>query len=308
MTMPSPRPAAARPDGLPMARMAAAGAVAALFLAASVLALPGAVRAQTDAQESVPADTEDVMEGATIVRGKYSAGETNADWEAALRNGKPERIAEWRDYGDNGNANVVFSFHNGDLMHYAEHGRRRGGQAGSMDGLRRIELNLSFSQGRYTGGRKTVDGIETEPTDAEIRGANLQALAALERLAVAKPAWQETRQGTGFSITSIPQAAGPSAEARKLAGGGEIVFRCSEQVVAVLGAAQDRLVVETQGRDPVTLQRQPPGQRYDYFGAGWGAQRRGEELRLEEASGRAMLCRIVSAAAPPDSLPPASPR
>lgn len=309
MTMPSPCPAAARPAGLPTARMAAAGAVAVLFLAASVLALPVAARAQTDAQDSAPADTEDVTEGATIVRGKYSVGETSVEWEAALRNSKPERIAEWRDYGDNGNANVVFSFHNGDLMHYAEHGRRRGGQAGAMDGLRRVELNLSFSQGRYTGGRKTVDGIETEPTDAEIRGANLQALAALERLAVAKPAWQETRQGTGFSITSIPQAAGPSAEARKLAGaGGEIVFRCSEQVVAVLGAAQDRLVVETQGRDPVTLQRQPPGQRYDYFGAGWGAQRRGEELRLEEASGRAMLCRIVSAAAPPDSLPPASPR
>ena len=298
MPMPSPRADAPRLAGLAMIRMAIGG----LML---VAALPA--QAQTPAPDTPPADTEDVMEGATIVRGKYTAGETNADWEAALRSGKPERIAEWRDYGDNGNANVVFSFHNGDLMHYAEHGRRRGGQAGSMDGQRRIELNLSFSQGRYTGGRKTVDGIETEPTDAEIRGANVQALAALERLAVAKPAWQDVRQGTGFSIASIPQAAAPSAEARKLAGaGGEIVFRCNDQLVAVLGAAQDRLVVETQGRDPVTLQRQSPGQRYDYFGAGWGAQRSGEEIRLEEASGRAMLCRIVSAAAPPSSLPPSS--
>ena len=278
-----------------------------LLLAASLLVAVPPAHAQAQAQETPPADTEDVMEGATIVRGKYTAGETNADWEAALRSGKPERIAEWRDYGDNGNANVVFSFHNGDLMHYAEHGRRRGGQAGSMDGLRRIELNLSFTQGKFTGGKKTVDGIETEPTDAEIRGANVQALAALERLAVAKPAWQEVQKGTGFSIASIPQAAAPSAEARKLAGaGGEIVFRCNEQLVAVLGAAQDRLVVETQGRDPVTLQRQSPGQRYDYFGAGWGAQRSGEEIRLEESSGRAMLCRIVSAAAPPSSLPPSS--
>lgn len=298
----------ARP--LPASQRRRSGATAkGLLLAVSLLAavLPALARAQIQ-QDPVPADTEDVTEGATIVRGKYSAGGANADWEAALRNSKPERIAEWRDYGENGNANVVFSFHNGDLMHYAEHGRRRGGQAGSMDGLRRIELNLSFSQGRYTGGRKTVDGIETEPTEAEIRGANIQALAALERLAVARPAWQETRPGTGFSITSIPQAPGPSVEARRLAGaGGEIVFRCTEQLVAVLGAAQDRLVVETQGRDPVTLQRQPPGHRYDYFGAGWGAQRSGEELRLEEASGRAMLCRIVSAVAPPDSLPPSSP-
>lgn len=271
------------------------------------LAVCGSAQAQTLAQTqaSEPADTEDMTDGATIVRGKYTAGETNAEWEAAVRNGKPERIAEWRDYGGNGNANVVFSFHNGDLMHYAEHGRRRGGQAGSMDGLRRVELNLSFSQGKFTGGKKTIDGIETEPTDAEIRGANVQALAALERLAVTKPAWQENRQ-VGFSMPVVPQPAGPSTEARRLAGaGGEIIFRCSDQLYAVLGSAQDRLVVETQGREPVTLQRQAVGQRYDYFGAGWGAQRSGEEIRLEEASGRAMLCRIVSAGAPPSSLPPA---
>ncbi len=308
MPMPYPRPDATRPAGLSPIRRAAQ---AALLLVGAAMTVASPLQAQTPSQpaatDSVPAETEDVTEGATIVRGKYTAGETSADWEAALRNGKPERIAEWRDYGGNGNGNVVFSFHNGDLMHYAEHGRRRGGQAGAMDGLRRIELNLSFSNGRYTSGRKTVDGIETEPTEAEIRGANVQALAALERLAVAKPAWQESRQGTGFSIASIPQAAGPSAEARKLAGaGGEIVFRCTEQLVAVMGAAQDRLVVETQGRDPVTLQRQPPGHRYDYFGAGWGAQRSGEDLRLEESSGRAILCRIVSAAAPPASLPPSS--
>lgn len=310
MPMPQPRPDATRLAGLLAIRLVARTAACGLVLAGTLLvATP--LQAQTPspapATDSVPADTEDVMEGATIVRGKYNTGDTSADWEAALRNGKPERIAEWREYGGNGNANVVFSFHNGDLMHYAEHGRRRGGQAGSMDGLRRVDLNLSFSNGRYTGGRKTVDGIETEPTDAEIRGANVQALAALERLAVAKPAWQDSRQSTGFSIASIPQAVTPSAEARKLAGaGGEIVFRCTEQVVAVMGDAQDRLVVETQGRDPVTLQRQSPGHRYDYFGAGWGAQRNGEDLRLEEASGRAMLCRIVSAAAPPGSLPPSS--
>lgn len=303
MPMQRPCPGPVRPASL----LAAGFLLAGLLLPVSRPALAQLQAPVQPSEASEPADTEDVTEGATIVRGKHNAGETTVDWEAALRNGKPERIAEWRDYGGNGNANVVFSFHNGDLMHYAEQGRRRGGQAGSMDGLRRVELNLSFSNGRYTGGRKTVDGIETEPTDAEIRGANVQALAALERLAVAKPAWQESRQTTGFSIASIPRPGGPSVEARRLAGaGGEIVFRCSDTLFAVLGAAQDRLVVETQGRDPVTLQRQTAGQRYDYFGAGWGAQRSGEELRLEEASGRAMLCRIVSAAAPPSSLPPPS--
>ncbi|WP_300295369.1 hypothetical protein, partial [Ferrovibrio sp.] len=231
--------------------------------------------------------------------------DTSAEWEAAIKDGKPERIAEWRTYGDFGNANVVFSFHNGQLMHYGEHGRRRGGQAGSMDGFRRVELNLSFANGRFTDGQKTVDGIETEPTETEIRAANVQALAALERLATARPAWQDASRSTSFSITSVPEK-GPSAEARQLAGaGGEIVFRCSDTLHAVLGAAEDRLVVETRDRPPVTLMRQPPGARYDYFGAGWGAERNGEELRLEEASGRALICRIVSAAPPPSSLPPA---
>lgn len=281
------------------------------LLAALLLAIP-AVQAQAQTlnqagESQVEDGTEDMTDGATIVRGRYSGTEGKAEWEAAMQKGKPERIAEWRDYGDNGNANVVFTFHNGDLMHYGEHGQRRGGQAGSMDGFRKIELNLSFSNGRYTGGRKTIDGIETEPTEAEIRGANMQALAALERLASAKPAWQSTGQTTGFSMTSVPQPAAPSPEARKLAGeGGEIVFRCSDSLHALMGAAQDRLVVETAGRSPVTLQRQQPGSRYDYFGAGWGAERRGEDLRLQDASGQAQLCRIVSAGAPPASLPPSA--
>ncbi len=264
---------------------------------ASLAQAPGAAPQQPD-------ETEDVAAGATIVRGSYSAGDTTADWEAAIKDGKPERIAEWRRYGDFGSANVVFSFHNGELMHYGEHGRRRGGQAGSMDGFRRVELSLSFADGRFRDGHKTVDGIETEPTEAEIRSAQLQAKVALERLAVARPAWQESRRSTSFSIASVPESV-PSAEARRLAGaGGEIVFRCSDTLHAVLGAAEDRLVVETRDRPPVTLMRQPPGARYDYFGAGWGAERRGEEIRLDEASGRSLTCRIVSAAPPPAALPP----
>lgn len=281
--------------------------LASFVLLLASLGIPAAAQTNppaSDPAEQMPGDTEDVAAGATIVRGRYTAGDASAEWEAALKDGKPERIAEWRSYGDFGNANVVFSFHNGELMHYGEHGRRRGGQAGSMDGFRRVELNLSFAGGRFSDGFKTVDGIETEPGEAEVRAAQLQAKAALERLATARPAWQGAGQSTSFSITSVP-ASGPSAEARQLAGaGGEIVFRCSDALHVVLGAAEDRLVVETRDRPPVTLRRQPSGARYDYFGAGWGAERRGEEIRLEEASGRSLICRIVSAAPPPSALPP----
>src|SRR3546814_7173029 len=51
--------------------------------------------------------TEDVTAGSKTVRGHYRAGDIQADWEAAVRNNKVERIVEWRDYGEYGNANIV---------------------------------------------------------------------------------------------------------------------------------------------------------------------------------------------------------
>lgn len=249
-------------------------------------------RAQTDAQTPAPetdAATEDVVAGATIVRGQYTIGDNNAEWEAAIRNGQPERIVEWRNYADYGTGNVIFSFHDGQLMHYAERSERRTAQGG----IRHVELHLSFADGRNTGGRKEIDGQPAPVDQQDIHSARAQADAALKRVAVTRPAWQETRreQGSSFAVIQAPVEEAPSAETRRLAGEGEhTIFRCADNLFAIVGAKGESLVVAPPGRDPVVLPRQARGGLYDYLGNGWAAQRRGDALQLQDTSGRAILC------------------
>ncbi len=262
---------------------------AALLLVCGMLGLPPAAQAQAMiADPETDGATEDVVAGATIVRGRYTAGENRAEWEAAVRDGKAERIVEWRDYGDLGSGNIVFSFHDGQLMHYAEQSERRTAQGG----FRRVELNLSFEDGRNSGGRKSIDGQPVPIDQQDIQTARAHADAAVKRVAVTRPAWQESGQTqTGFSVMQVPTAPAPSAETRRLAGEGEqMVFRCADNLFAILGSKGDSLVVAPAGRDPVVLPRQGRGGLYDYLGSGWAAQRRGDALQLQDTSGRAILC------------------
>ena len=264
---------------------------AALLLVCGMLGLPPAAQAQAaDTDPEMAGSTEDVVAGATIVRGQYTAGDNRAEWEAAVRNGQTERIVEWRDYGDLGSGNIVLSFHNGQLMHYAEQSERRTAQGG----FRRVELNLSFEDERYSGGRKSIDGQPVPVDQQDIQTARAQADAAVKRVAVTRPAWQETgrrQQDAGFSIIQAPAAPAPSAETRRLVGEGEQkVFRCADNLFAILGSTGDSLVVAPSGRDPVVLPRQARGGLYDYLGSGWAAQHRGDALQLQDTSGRAILC------------------
>lgn len=262
---------------------------AALLLVCSMLGLSPAVQAQTvNADPDMAGSTEDVVAGATIVRGQYTAGDNQAEWEAAIRDGQPERIVEWRNYGDLGSGNIVLSFHDGQLMHYAEQSERRTAQGG----FRRVELNLSFEDGRHSGGRKSIDGQPVPVDQQDIQTARAQADAAVKRVAVTRPAWQERGQTqTGFSMMQVPTDPAPSAETRRLAGEGEQkVFRCADNLFAILGSTGDSLVVAPSGRDPVVLPRQARGGLYDYLGSGWAAQRRGDALQLQDTSGRAIVC------------------
>lgn len=262
---------------------------AASLLICGMLVAPAIAQAQaSNGDTDITGATEDVVAGATIVRGQYATGDKRAEWEAAIRDGQAERIVEWRNYGDLGSGNVVFSFHNGQLMHYAEQSERRTAQGG----FRRIELNLSFEDGRHSGGRKAIDGQPAPVEQQDIQTARAQADAAVKRVAVTRPAWQETgRSQTGFSVMQVPAAPGPSPESRRLAGDGEqIVFRCANNLFAILGSSADSLVVAPPGRDPVVLPRQARGGIYDYLGSGWAAQRRGDALQLQDTSGRAVLC------------------
>lgn len=262
-----------------------------IVLAALVAPMLPAAAQQSEGMDAGAA--EDVAAGATIVRGDYDEGGAHVDWEAAVRDGQPIRFVEWRSYGADGHANVILSFYNGKLMHYAEQSQRRLDNASR--GLVQRRLEMSFRDGTYSHGSKTVDGRTGEPDEADIRAAQAAAAEALRRVAVTKPAWQDsgrTQGGSNFSILSLPPPPGPSEESRRLAGEGEqIVFRCQDDsLFAILGAKADALVVAPPGADPVVLARQPQGARYDYLGNGWAAQRMGDELRLEQATGRAIRC------------------
>lgn len=272
-----------------------------LLLVTFGLGLPAAAPAQglnvrdssITAEPAAEGAAEDVTAGATIVRGRYNSAGSETEWEAAIRNGQPERIVEWRSYAEGGNANMIFSYYNGALMHYAEKSQRRNAGAGPAASLVNVELELSFQQGRYSHGSKIVDNKVMEPNDTDIRTATEQAAAAMQRVSATRSAWGERRQSgdTGFSMLQIPSSE-PPAETRRLAGEGtQVVFRCQDDsLFAILGSA-DTLVVAPPGREPIVLSRQPRGARYDYLGNGWAASRRGDELRLEEASGRAFQCR-----------------
>ena len=261
---------------------------AALLLVCGMLGLPPAVLAQVNTDPDMAGNTEDVVAGGTIVRGQYTAGGNRAEWEAAVRDGQTERIVEWREYGDLGSGNIVFSFHDGQLMHYAEQSERRTAQGG----FRRVELNLSFEEGLHSGGRKSIDGQPVPVDQQDIQTARAQADAAVKRVAVTRPAWQESGQRqTGFSVMQVPADPAPSAETRRLAGEGEQkVFRCADNLFAILGSTGDSLVVAPPGRDPVVLPRQARGGLYEYLGSGWAAQHRGDALQLQDTSGHAILC------------------
>jgi hypothetical protein len=276
----------------------------AMLLGFALLGPAGTARAQDPEEEG--------SNQPLVVRGHYEAGELRADWEAMVEGGKPVRIAEWRRYGEHGDASVVFDFHQGDLMHYGERGRRVAGQAGVADGYRKISLNLNFSQGRYASGRKQVDGIDTEPDEQEIQAAQAQAQAALQRLAGTRSAWGESGKvatGTvGFSRHGGPASPKPPVDRTRP---GEVAFRCSEGLRVVLGAGTgrqaDSLIVEQEGKPPVPLLRQPPSGRYEYLGQGWAATRFAETIRLDSAGGQAWDCNVVAAVPAAGSVPAGNP-
>lgn len=295
-----------------------------IVLFALLLALPLA-----PAWSQVPEDSEaENAEPVQVVRGRYNQGELSADWEAMLEQGRPVRITEWRRYGEHGDATVVFDFHRGELMHYGERSRRVAGQAGVADGYRRISLNLNFSQGRFTSGRKQVDGIDTEPDEPEIQAALAQARSAMERLAGIRNRsgigqgllgqgilglgdWSERGRQTQPGSTSYGFAPPPPPSPRfGPIRPGEIAFRCADDLRLVLGAASafsrqpDTLFLEQPGKPSVPLLRQPPDGRYEYLGRGWAATRFGENIQLESASGQAWSCAVVAAVPPSDAVPP----
>jgi hypothetical protein len=105
-------------------------------------------------------------------------------------------------------------------------------------------------------------------------------------------------------MQSAPAAdALPSDAARQLAGDGLIDYRCDTGLHVLVGSDDDRMVVDRAGATPVVLDKQAPGGVYDYMGSGWGAQRRGDTIKLDRQGQASLFCGVVSAAAPPSAVP-----
>src|SRR3546814_13298410 len=88
-------------------------------------------------------------------------------------------------------------------------------------------------------------------------------------------------------MQSIPAPdALPSDAARKLAGDGLIDFRCDTGLHVLIGSYDDRMVIDKAGQAPLVLDKQAPGGTYDYMGGGWGAERRGDTVKLDRTEER----------------------
>src|SRR3546814_990896 len=96
-------------------------------------------------------------------------------------------------------------------------------------------------------------------------------------------------------MQSIPAPdALPSDAARKLAGDGLIDFRCDTGLHVLIGSSDDRMVIDKAGQAPLVLDKQAPGGTYDYMGGGWGAERRGDTVKLDRQGGPSVFCGVIS--------------
>src|SRR3546814_2281005 len=104
-------------------------------------------------------------------------------------------------------------------------------------------------------------------------------------------------------MQSIPAPdALPSDAARKLAGDGLIDFRCDTGLHVLIGSSDDRMVIDKAGQAPLVLDKQAPGGTYDYMGGGWGAERRGDTVKLDRQGGPSVFCGVIRSEEHPSEL------
>lgn len=174
--------------------------LSAVLLFAPILCAGAGLAQPSGPAQGEPAPAEEQFAGTRTLRGQYTAGEVMADWEAAMRDGRPERIVEWRSRGEDERSTVAFSFRDGRLLRYAEQGRRRLVAGGEM---RSVELDLSFAGGQYARGIKIIDGQPVEPEPEDIRKAVSAAQAALGRIGSGKPVPWQTAPPAGQQLPSV---------------------------------------------------------------------------------------------------------
>ena len=128
------------------------------------------------------------------IGGAYKTPEVEATYEAFIDGEALVAVREARSYGDRGSARVAFYFRDGVLLAYEEEASRQAPDGAGR--TNRTTLALNFAGGRYTTGRKTVNGVAGQPSEIEIRSAVTEARDARDRL-IADAAMGQTSAGLG---------------------------------------------------------------------------------------------------------------
>lgn len=194
---------------------------------------------------SVIAAIDAKLSGMRVIPGQYSASDHTVTYKAYVTSdGEPVLVDEHRDLGDYGSSDVKLYYRNGKLLRFAEDAKRINyGGAGDNQPLH-YTLVLDFEKGRFSSGRKTVNGTTSQPDEHEISGAQSQSKVALSR------------------IDAMLSQLGSSPEPRR----GPELFVCDDQsrFAVTFDLDANRAIVEFRGREPISLAEIQTGSGYGY--------------------------------------------
>ena len=131
------------------------------------------------------------------ITGSYTVGDTDATYEAFLDGDTLIAMREARKLGGLGTAQVTFYYREGLLVAYEEEATHIAPPSSPTPGrTTRSSLYLEFTGGRYSKGRKIVNGTPGQPAEREIRDAVTEGQTARDRL-IADAAAGRTSTGLG---------------------------------------------------------------------------------------------------------------
>lgn len=163
------------------------------------------------------------------IQGTYDLGDTIAEFDAAYRDGKLNRIEERRDLGDYGSGKSIYVFQDDRLATYTEVSSLRDVTVPGTGKVHDVRIDLAFGpSGETTRESKTVDGADEPLDDLDAAGVRrrAEALAAQATLRRERPApafrcsaddasWSLTVAGTDGTLTTADTPdAGRSFSAR----------------------------------------------------------------------------------------------
>jgi putative lipoprotein len=234
---------------------------------------PPAPPARQSPSERAVATIRNALDAMDKVSGSYQAGEMQATYDAFLDGDALAAVRETRTFGDTGASKVAFYYRDGILLTYEEEETRTStaGAPGS-ERTNRTTLALNFSGGRYTSGRKTVNGTPGQPSEADIRDAVAEARDARDRL-IADAAMGKTSAGLG-----------------------PVRFGCADgsKFLGTFGHEPLRVVLTAVGHPSAVLLPQPARTGFRYSDGHTDLRGKGREIEVRWEGAQPVRCTAVS--------------